>query len=73
LTQPETLKLPLEAIDLLFTGRPGEQRPSFMQAVRNSRSQEFKDTIMATLIERADQEPDTGIKTGPIHDETAKV
>ncbi|KAJ9493759.1 hypothetical protein LTR67_004753 [Exophiala xenobiotica] len=70
---PETLKLPLEAIDLLFTGRPGEQRPSFMQAVRNSKSQEFKDTIMATLIERADQEPDTGIKMGPIHDETAKV
>ncbi|KAJ9630148.1 hypothetical protein H2204_008653 [Knufia peltigerae] len=71
---PETLRLPLEAVDLLFTGRPGEARPSYMQAVRNSTKKEFKDQIMATLIERADHEGgDTGIKLGPVHQETAKI
>lgn len=45
-----------------------------MQAVRNSTKKEFKDQIMATLIERADHEGgDTGIKLGPVHQETAKI
>lgn len=58
----------------MFTGRRGESRPSYMQAVRNSTNKEYKDTIMATLIERADTEGEQGIKMStPIHDETAKL
>ncbi|KIV82489.1 hypothetical protein PV11_04597 [Exophiala sideris] len=71
---PETQKLPLEAIDLMFTGRRGEQRPTFMQAVRNSTNKEHKDAIMATLIERAETEGEQGIKmSAPVHEEGAKV
>ncbi|KAK4570084.1 hypothetical protein LTR86_003054 [Recurvomyces mirabilis] len=49
---PETARLPLEAVDLLFADRNG-QRPSIFQVVRDSKDPVFMAEVNATLEERA--------------------
>jgi MFS family permease len=49
---PETSKLPLEAVDLLFADRDG-QRPSLFQVVHDSQNPEFIAEIQRQLQERA--------------------
>jgi sugar porter (SP) family MFS transporter len=50
---PETSKLPLEAVDLLFADRDGK-RPSIFQVVKDSTNKEFMETVTKELAERAD-------------------
>ena len=49
---PETLRMPLEAVDLLFADRDGK-RPSIFRVVRDSVDPRFRAEIEATLQERA--------------------
>ena len=49
---PETLKIPLEAVDLFFANRDGN-RPSIFKVVRDSTDTEYKANIERTLQERA--------------------
>lgn len=49
---PETCRMPLEAVDLLFADRDGK-RPSIFQVVRDSVNKEFIAEIETTLQERA--------------------
>jgi sugar porter (SP) family MFS transporter len=51
---PETSKLPLEAVDLLFANRDGK-RPSILRVVKDSTNKEFMDNLTKELAERADQ------------------
>jgi len=51
---PETSRLPLEAVDLLFADRDGK-RPSIFQVVRDSKSPAFMAEVDATLQERSRQ------------------
>lgn len=52
LTFPETSRLPLEAVDLLFADRDGK-RPSIFRVVRDSRNKAFMADIDRILEERA--------------------
>lgn len=49
---PETSRMPLEAVDLLFADRNG-QRPSLFQVVRDSTNKEFVMEMERQLQERA--------------------
>lgn len=49
---PETSRLPLEAVDLLFADRDG-QRPSILRVVRDSKNPQFLADIQTQLQERA--------------------
>ncbi|KAF2230878.1 putative hexose carrier protein [Viridothelium virens] len=49
---PETLKMPLEAVDLLFADRSGE-RPTISRVVKDSTNREFMAEIARALQERA--------------------
>ena len=49
---PETLKMPLEAVDLLFADRDGS-RPSIFRVVKDSTNREFKASLEKALQERA--------------------
>jgi len=51
---PETSRMPLEAVDLLFADREGK-RPSIFRVVRDSKNKAFIAEIDATLQERAKQ------------------
>jgi len=51
-TYPETSRLPLEAVDLLFADRNG-QRPSIFRVVKDSRNKTFIAGITEKLEERA--------------------
>ena len=50
---PETSKLPLEAVDLLFADRDG-QRPSIWRVVKDSTDAVFMENIKKELAERAE-------------------
>lgn len=50
---PETSKLPLEAVDLLFADRDGH-RPSIWRVVKDSTDQAFMENIKKELVERAE-------------------
>lgn len=50
---PETSKLPLEAVDLLFADRDG-QRPSIWRVVKDSKDPAFMENIKKELAERAE-------------------
>ena len=49
---PETLKMPLEAVDLLFADRDG-RRPSIRKVVKDSTNAQFKGDMERALHERA--------------------
>jgi hypothetical protein len=51
-TYPETSRLPLEAVDLLFADRDGK-RPGLLQVVRDSKNKDHMAMIQKTLQERA--------------------
>jgi len=51
-TFPETSRMPLEAVDLLFADRDGK-RPSIFRVVRDSRNKEYLTKMQKTLQERA--------------------
>lgn len=51
---PETSRMPLEAVDLLFADRDGK-RPSIFRVVRDSRNKDFMAQVDATLQERSKQ------------------
>ncbi|KAK3637098.1 hypothetical protein LTR56_013830 [Elasticomyces elasticus] len=50
---PETSRLPLEAVDLLFADRSGGRRPNILEVVRDSTNKAFMADVHATLEERA--------------------
>ncbi|QGA18550.1 hypothetical protein EYB26_006235 [Talaromyces marneffei] len=50
---PETSKLPLEAVDLLFANRDG-QRPGIWRVVKDSTDPAFMENIKKELAERAE-------------------
>ncbi|KAK4961309.1 hypothetical protein LTR10_001799 [Elasticomyces elasticus] len=50
---PETSRLPLEAVDLLFADRSGGRRPNILEVVRDSTNEAFMADVQATLEERA--------------------
>lgn len=50
---PETSKLPLEAVDLLFADRDG-QRPSIRSVLKDSTNPVFMENIKKELAERAE-------------------
>jgi len=51
---PETSRMPLEAVDLLFADRDGK-RPSIFRVVRDSTNKAFMEEVDRTLQERARQ------------------
>ncbi|TKA77217.1 hypothetical protein B0A55_02569 [Friedmanniomyces simplex] len=57
---PETSRLPLEAVDLLFADRENGQRPSILRVVRDSTNKAFMAEVNATLEERARYGAETG-------------
>jgi sugar porter (SP) family MFS transporter len=52
---PETSRLPLEAVDLLFADRDGK-RPSIFRVVRDSKNKQFMAEIQMQLQQRAQQQ-----------------
>jgi len=64
-TFPETSRLPLEAVDLLFADRDGE-RPSIFRVVRDSRDKTFMAEIDRTLEERARQRAENAEVEKPV-------
>ena len=50
---PETSRLPLEAVDILFADKADGSRPSIFEVVRNSRNKGFLAEIEATLLDRS--------------------
>ncbi|KAK2764086.1 hypothetical protein FQN52_008776 [Onygenales sp. PD_12] len=59
---PETTRLPLEAVDLLFADREGE-RPSIFRVVKDSVDREYVRGIEAQLLARATEQDVDGPKS----------
>lgn len=56
---PETSRLPLEAVDLLFADREGK-RPTIFQVVKDSTNEEFMEGLRYRLLENAKERAEKG-------------
>ena len=68
---PETMRRPLEAVDLLFADRDGK-RPSIMRVVRDSVNKDFVAQMDIQLEERSRLKDERGIEAVDIGNKTAE-